>query len=641
MPRNRNLPPYLEIRRARYYWRRRLPAFWLTGKKSQKIFLCLSLRTDLLRDAKCLTRRLTHLSDLAFAADAETAMAIAPETQANILESLARFEIEAFERMRALADPRSPEAAASDLRREEALQSALRQALYLGDREAARAPLRHVAAHLGLSLDEADPDWKILAYEATKELLDISRERVQRQRGIYAQPTIYFRRAVEQQPEPICQPVLVAPSAGEMAGFASAFTFPQPQNTSRAAMEPIRYAAPSQVAQVQAESPKPDLSADPAIPLPTVDETPPILPAGLSAPAGLDDATWQKIRIAARPPRIVVDQNLLTEQARNALAATRGITLPAALDLFFELRGLGYMDDFDGHQKRNPLEGKIWAKENESKARFAKAFWTETLGDGPVDEIAIHAVTDALTTLRSVPNNHGRSPADRGRYSYLELIEQADAEEEAGLNLVRSARAASKSDEEIDKIRLKASVKRISVATFIKHGRVLHAVGQMLWDMQRIDHNPFTICTWTNKEIRQLKKNEETTGRLAWDDRINDLFSSKIFQESLEDIGEPLFWAPLIARHQGLRMEECLRLGPDDFGADKGIPYMEVRNIEINGVKSSDGQRRLPVHPQLVKLGLLELVALRQKQEHIRLFPHINRGKQKERFSANFSKTFG
>ncbi len=162
MPRNRSLPPHLETRRAGYYWRRRMPrslrdwgeAFSDRTEKEdatrpKKVLLCFSLRSHVLRDAKILARRLTEMSDLVFAADAETMMAIAPEIQVRMLESLARFEIEAFERTRAVAAPRSPEAAVSDLRREEALQSALRQAIWLGDREVARRPLKHVAAISG------------------------------------------------------------------------------------------------------------------------------------------------------------------------------------------------------------------------------------------------------------------------------------------------------------------------------------------------------------------------------------------------------------------------------------------------------------------------------------------------------------
>ena len=48
----------------------------------------------------------------------------------------------------------------------------------------------------------------------------------------------------------------------------------------------------------------------------------------------------------------------------------------------------------------------------------------------------------------------------------------------------------------------------------------------------------------------------------------------------------------------------------------------------------------LPIHPQLIELGLLKLVALRRKAGHIRLFPFIDRGKVKGTFPSNFSKCF-
>lgn len=76
MPRYRSLPPHLEIRRSGFVWRRRWPRIFhgdeVHWTPSRKISLCLSLRTHVLRDAKILTRRLTEMSDVVFAADAET-----------------------------------------------------------------------------------------------------------------------------------------------------------------------------------------------------------------------------------------------------------------------------------------------------------------------------------------------------------------------------------------------------------------------------------------------------------------------------------------------------------------------------------------------------------------------------------------
>lgn len=123
-------------------------------------------------------------------------MPIALETVQTLLTSLARFEIETHERQRALAPPRSREAVELARRREAAIQATLEEALALGNREVARAPLRHVAAHLGIELDECDDDWRSLSFEATRVLLDVSRERQRRERGEYRDASPHVRTAI-------------------------------------------------------------------------------------------------------------------------------------------------------------------------------------------------------------------------------------------------------------------------------------------------------------------------------------------------------------------------------------------------------------------------------------------------------------
>ena len=166
-------------------------------------------------------------------------------------------------------------------------------------------------------------------------------------------------------------------------------------------------------------------------------------------------------------------------------------------------------------------------------------------------------------------------------------------------------------------------------------------VGKMLKAMKLIDENPFEICSWTNDEEKDMKANEEDRSRMLWDDRIQKLFASPVYQGQCDEDDYPLFWAPLIARFGGGRAEEILQLGPDDFGSENGIAYFTVRNVIGNHVKSTAGERRIPVHPTLIQLGLLRFVEMRRRQNHSRLFPNLNRGKTKDTFSELFSKTFG
>jgi integrase len=372
-----------------------------------------------------------------------------------------------------------------------------------------------------------------------------------------------------------------------------------------------------------------------------------VVPDGLDCPAGYTDEDWQAARIVARPPSILIDRKLLSEASRAALAKQRGITVAEAIELYFELLSLGYRAPFTDHQKRKKVSKPNAATTEErldqnylGKYRLARDFWPACFGDDPVDEISVDEVNDALELFWGVPANHGRSEKDRSRYGIIELIERDDAKDAQLKREIEAAEANGASAEQIDKMRLEKPRPRISVTTYINHGRVLANVGRMLMDMQLIDRNPFAICSWTNDEENEMKKREGGRKRQAWDDRIYKLWGSRIFRDPLEDVGDPMFWAPLIARLQGMRMEEILQLGPDDFGTDKGIPYLEIRHTIVNGVKTLSSARRLPVHPQLMELGLLKLVELRRKEGRIRLFPHLNRGKQKGTFSALFSKNF-
>lgn len=385
MPRNRSLPPHLEIRRAGYFWRRRLPRTLRDrgevlsdrpekedATRPKKVFLCFSLRIQILRDAKILAHRLTEMSDLVFAADAETMMAIAPEIQVRMLESLARFEIEAFERARSVAAPRSPDAAALDLRREEALQMTLREALYLGDREVARRPLHHVAARLGIELDESGEDWRAMAYEATKVLLDISQERSRRQQGIYEQQTLVFRRALSTSPtvsarERTTQAALPATPAafaseaayaGDAAPAAPSVLASAPVSLATEMPDTLPEASPA-TDKTSGSAPHQDAATPEASSTVMLSLSPVIVPAGFDLPGGYDEESWQKARVAARPPRILVDRKLLSDGSRAALEKQRGMTVTQAIELYFELLSWGYRAPFNKHQKRKGVPEKL------------------------------------------------------------------------------------------------------------------------------------------------------------------------------------------------------------------------------------------------------------------------------------------
>ncbi|HET6519926.1 MAG TPA: hypothetical protein VFG47_08900 [Geminicoccaceae bacterium] len=60
-------------------------------------------------------------------------------------------------------------------------------------------------------------------------------------------------------------------------------------------------------------------------------------------------------------------------------------------------------------------------------------------------------------------------------------------------------------------------------------------------------------------------------------------------------------WVPLVAAFSGMRSGKICELAVEDVKEADGVPYFEV-----TAAKTEAGVRRVPVHPQLVRLGLLE-----------------------------------
>ncbi|WP_417809120.1 DUF6538 domain-containing protein [Thioclava sp.] len=648
MAQSRTSQLHLEHRPSGFYWRRRLPIRNGIDLLTKKRFRVFSLRTTSLRDAETLAARLTRISDQIFAAMTEKTMPIAADIADRLLTDLARFELECFERTRAVAPQRSAEAAAFELQREAALQETLRQAILLRDREICRQPLRHVAAELGIELDEEDPDWLSLAIRAMHVLIDISEERVRRDQGIYDGPSPIFRSAMAQMrgEAAVRRPAGAVPQNGTVtidpqlasglfaAGRSPASaTEPAPTPTSLRPAPPLYENKAAPVAAVKNGASTGDLRVASVVQSEEDQRT---------AAAAAEEAVLAA-RIAARPPKITVNPEYLHENARRILGKQRGITLKEAFELYVSVKTAGYGENFCKRQKRHKEAGVSWVKSSGSKLDVASRLWIDLLGDQPFESISETAVEDALDTIWRVPRDHGKTEELKATDGYRELIERVDAREIecAAARSMQVSQNPGHTNADLEAAQHSATVPRLRVDTYLKHCRVPNAIGKMLHAMQLIDTNPFEICSWTAAEVDKLKRSQDCRARTSWDDRINTLFASSVYQGETKEPGEPLFWAPLIARHQGLRMEECLQLGPKDFGSESGIAYMTIRNIEGNSVKSEAGERRMPIHPNLIELGILQLVNLRRQQSQSRLFPELTRGATKKTFTENFTKAFG
>lgn len=105
------------------------------------------------------------------------------------------------------------------------------------------------------------------------------------------------------------------------------------------------------------------------------------------------------------------------------------------------------------------------------------------------------------------------------------------------------------------------------------------------------------------------------------------------------------FWVPLVALYTGMRLNEICQLTLDDFVVEDGVPIVLIRSDEdgeTKRVKTVAGQRFVPIHSELRRIGLLahvERCRRRASNPTDPLFPELPLGSTGYR-SDPFSKFF-
>lgn len=78
------------------------------------------------------------------------------------------------------------------------------------------------------------------------------------------------------------------------------------------------------------------------------------------------------------------------------------------------------------------------------------------------------------------------------------------------------------------------------------------------------------------------------------------------------------YWLPLIGTYTGLCREEGAGLEVDDFNFDCEVPYLVVKKNELRRLKNNSRARVMPLHPELLELGLQRYVeAIAREQKHV------------------------
>ncbi|KAB1443747.1 site-specific integrase [Pseudodesulfovibrio senegalensis] len=167
--------------------------------------------------------------------------------------------------------------------------------------------------------------------------------------------------------------------------------------------------------------------------------------------------------------------------------------------------------------------------------------------------------------------------------------------------------------------------------------KALGAIGAILsWavDNGYIDHNPAS-------KVKVKAAKVKGTTRLPYSvEDMNKIFRFPVYTNGERPIGgrgEAAYWLPLLAAFTGARLEEIGQLTVEDIKEERGVTFFDMTTVgEGQRRKTESSKRRVPIHPQLVKLGILKYANSMKKG---RLFPEVrsNQGQ----ITASFSQWWG
>jgi integrase len=232
----------------------------------------------------------------------------------------------------------------------------------------------------------------------------------------------------------------------------------------------------------------------------------------------------------------------------------------------------------------NQIAESCWTAKTEAENRAILAQWLIIAGEQPITGYGYEQHRAYKTTLQRLPPNINKSPRYRGKSiaEVLALGDQPAAPNTINKNLTR-------------------------VSAFFR------------W---AVEYGYTTLNPAGGMTIKNPKRaNEE---RQAFSD--NDLI--KLFHRDdfhREGAKQPFrYWVPLIALFTGARQNEIAQLHLADFYEADGVPLISINDQgEGKRLKTKAGKRSIPVHAELVCLGLLRYVDELRAANETRLFPEL------------------
>ncbi len=253
-------------------------------------------------------------------------------------------------------------------------------------------------------------------------------------------------------------------------------------------------------------------------------------------------------------------------------------------------------------------------------------------GDRPLRSYERGDILGFTDALRRLPKHHGKPPNERDR-TPADLIKKADDKAE------RTGKAVPR-------------LKEVTVQRQVSELSAFFLFG--------VNHRPQLLRLADHDEMFKRHEFGEVEGerdqREPWPDAdLKALSMSPLYQgcdprhrwrPGKQILRDALFWLPLMEQFGGARLEEMADLYARDIKDGHGAPYFDIREHHERAdghkrrLKTKPSKRKVPVHPELLRLGFLEYVRWRAPNPGDPVFPDLlpqgRDGRRGPRFTSAF-----
>jgi integrase len=258
-----------------------------------------------------------------------------------------------------------------------------------------------------------------------------------------------------------------------------------------------------------------------------------------------------------------------------------------------------------------------WRGNAENQAKGSLGLFLEICGDKPIERYTRADADTFRTTLRKLPSIYRKSARDREK-PIAQIIAEAGSR--------NAPRLAEK------------TVKRHFWA-LSRFCAFLMETGRLPRDADNLGRG-FTFNTkgvtrkqrdmWTGEELRRLFASPVWSG-------CHPFFRARAGDQIIKDA---LFWLPLLGLFHGNRLEEFAQVRRGDIGRADGVWYLDITDEDGRQLKNEQSRRKVPLHPELIRVGFLDYVAETTASPKDQVFPELKPGGKDQKLGYYFSKEF-